>query len=140
MLAALRAALRGVYPELAELPFVGTRMCWYCDTPNSDWLIDVHPDHPGLVFATGGSGHGFKVNSKSNDRSSRISNLTIVTLKFLPNIGSLVKQRIEGTLDAATSKRFAYQRALSLTKDPSRLLQAQPLFLREEDLVTHAEI
>lgn len=61
MVANLRTALRGVYPELAELPFVGTRMCWYCDTPDSNWLIDYHPEHPGLVFATGGSGHGYKV-------------------------------------------------------------------------------
>lgn len=57
---AIRISLRRLYPELADLPFSGTRICWYCDTPNSDWLIDQHPEHPGLIFATGGSGHAYK--------------------------------------------------------------------------------
>jgi len=59
----LRFGLRGIYPELADVPFSGTRMCWYCETSNTDWLIDHHPDHPGLIFATGGSGHAYKVQS-----------------------------------------------------------------------------
>lgn len=59
----IRLGLRGIYPELADVPFSGTRMCWYCDTPNADWLIDHHPDYPGLLFATGGSGHAYKVQS-----------------------------------------------------------------------------
>ena len=94
----LRAELRRVYPELADLPFKSTRMCWYAlystlvdhaparlsarpdhlrilipainyrfhryaDTRDEDWIIDEHPDHPNLYFATGGSGHAFKVGS-----------------------------------------------------------------------------
>ena len=28
--------------------------------PDGNFLIDYHPQHPGLFLATGGSGHGFK--------------------------------------------------------------------------------
>lgn len=40
--------------------FSGSRLCWYTDTPNADYLITYHPRHRGLFLATGGSGHGFK--------------------------------------------------------------------------------
>ena len=36
----LRAELRRVYPELADLPFSGTRMCWYARYPT---LVDRPP-------------------------------------------------------------------------------------------------
>ncbi|KAJ4418269.1 hypothetical protein N0V82_005660 [Gnomoniopsis sp. IMI 355080] len=60
--AALRAALRQMvpWPELAERPFSSTRLCWYTDTPDGDFIIDYHPEHRGLFVATGASGHGFK--------------------------------------------------------------------------------
>lgn len=35
----------------------------YTDSPDSDWIIDVHPSDPGLVLATAGSGHAYKVRS-----------------------------------------------------------------------------
>lgn len=60
--AAMRAALRQMvpWPELAERPFSSTRLCWYTDTSDADFIIDHHPEHKGLFMATGGSGHGFK--------------------------------------------------------------------------------
>lgn len=36
------------------------RVCMYCATPSRDFLIDRHPKVPGLVVASGLSGHGFK--------------------------------------------------------------------------------
>lgn len=33
----------------------------YTDSPDSDWIIDIHPTDTGLALATAGSGHGFKV-------------------------------------------------------------------------------
>lgn len=59
---ALRAALREMvpWPEISERPFTSTRLCWYTDTPDADFIIDYHPDHRGLFVATGASGHGFK--------------------------------------------------------------------------------
>lgn len=47
-------------PDLAERAWTQTRICWYTDTPNSDWLIDYHPKYSGLFVATGGSGHAYK--------------------------------------------------------------------------------
>lgn len=56
----LRAFLRDRLPALADAPVVGTRLCLYSDTFDGDFLIDRHPDRPGVVVATGGSGHLFK--------------------------------------------------------------------------------
>ncbi|KAG1818332.1 FAD dependent oxidoreductase [Suillus variegatus] len=61
----LRVQLRGVYPALAEKPFSGTRLCWYTDSPDGDWVIGRYPGDSGLVLATSGSGHAFKVYSTS---------------------------------------------------------------------------
>jgi len=55
-----RAFLAETFPQLADAPKVGERLCLYCDTWDGDLWIDQHPDKPGLVVAAGGSGHGFK--------------------------------------------------------------------------------
>ena len=64
-------------PELRET--VGpnayhTRLCWYTDSFDNQWVIDHVPGKPGVVVATGGSGHAFK---------------------FLPLLGRLVVERLE---------------------------------------------
>lgn len=43
------------------VPVAFTRMCWYSDVVDGDWVIDYSPKHPSLLFATGGAGHAFKV-------------------------------------------------------------------------------
>jgi sarcosine oxidase/L-pipecolate oxidase len=55
-------------PELADRPFTHTRICWYTDTPNSDFVIDYHPKYKGLFVATGGSGHAYKFLPVIGDR------------------------------------------------------------------------
>lgn len=60
MKARLRSFLSDALPALADAPLVGTRSCLYCDTYDGDFLIDRHPDRPGVIVAAGGSGHGFK--------------------------------------------------------------------------------
>ncbi|MCB9292727.1 MAG: FAD-dependent oxidoreductase [Lewinellaceae bacterium] len=47
-------------PALAGAPITATRLCFYCDTWDGDFYICRHPGRPGLVVASGGSGHGFK--------------------------------------------------------------------------------
>ena len=37
-----------------------TSMCLYTVSPDEDFVIDRHPEHARVVFATGFSGHGFK--------------------------------------------------------------------------------
>ncbi len=34
--------------------------CRYTETPNRDFIIDYHPEHPQIIFASGFSGRGFK--------------------------------------------------------------------------------
>lgn len=35
-------------------------VCMYTNTPDEDFIIDLHPQHPGIVIASPCSGHGFK--------------------------------------------------------------------------------
>ncbi|KAF7351164.1 DAO domain-containing protein [Mycena sanguinolenta] len=86
----LREQLRMVYPALAEKPFVATRMCWYNDSFDDDWVIGYHPkSDKSLMFATAGSGHAYK---------------------FLPVIGRLVADAIEGKLGPELVNKFALDR------------------------------
>lgn len=58
----LRNFLAAVHPSLASpsRPFTKSKICWYADTRDGDFLISYHPKYEGLFVATGGSGHGFK--------------------------------------------------------------------------------
>ncbi|THU89664.1 FAD dependent oxidoreductase [Dendrothele bispora CBS 962.96] len=89
----VRDGLKRFFPDtLAKRDFSGTRMCWYTDSPDCDWVIGYHPNDDGLMFATSGSGHAFK---------------------FLPNIGSLVVKALEGTLDPPLVENFSIQRQIN---------------------------
>ena len=62
-------------PGLSDAPVISNRLCMYCDTWDTDFWIDHDPDRPGLVVATGGSGHGFK---------------------FAPMLGPIIADVVEG--------------------------------------------
>jgi glycine/D-amino acid oxidase-like deaminating enzyme len=55
-----REFLRETLPALADAPLAGSRVCFYCDSRDGRFHIARHPDRPGLMLSTGGSGHGFK--------------------------------------------------------------------------------
>jgi sarcosine oxidase/L-pipecolate oxidase len=59
-LAACRAFLAKCVPDLATRPWTYSRICWYTDTKDGDWLVTYHPKYPSLFVATGGSGHAYK--------------------------------------------------------------------------------
>jgi len=88
-LQALRRCLREVYPDLSERPFSATRLCWYNDTPDGNWIIGRDPADSSLMFATAGSGHAYK---------------------FLPVIGRLVADAIQETLDPSIRDKFSLDR------------------------------
>jgi len=94
----LRMNLKNVYPDLAEKPFCATRLCWYNDSPDGDWVIGKYPSDDSIILATGGSGHAYK---------------------FLPVIGRLVADLVEEKLDPVLCAKFAIQRKV-LGPDPSR--------------------
>jgi glycine/D-amino acid oxidase-like deaminating enzyme len=56
----MRDFLASTFPALAHAPIVETRICLYCDTYDGHFWIAPDPERPGLILATGDSGHGFK--------------------------------------------------------------------------------
>jgi sarcosine oxidase/L-pipecolate oxidase len=53
--------LANIYPDLASAPVKYTRICFYSDSEDENWVIDHLPGVKGLVVASGDSGHAFKV-------------------------------------------------------------------------------
>lgn len=43
--------------------FSKSAVCMYTNTPDEDFIIDHHPDHPNIIIASPCSGHGFKFSS-----------------------------------------------------------------------------
>ncbi|KAI9041582.1 NAD(P)/FAD-dependent oxidoreductase [Aspergillus affinis] len=68
-----------LFPNWRNRQFSKTRVCWYCDTPTGDFIIDYDPRAAGLFLATGDSGHAFKI---------------------FPIIGEKVVDAIEGNLES----------------------------------------
>ncbi|KAI9730745.1 MAG: hypothetical protein M1834_005714 [Cirrosporium novae-zelandiae] len=73
----IRSFLDTFLPELGQngINISGTRLCWYTDSFDNQYVIDAVPQKPGVMVVTGGSGHAFK---------------------FLPIIGRFVADRVEG--------------------------------------------
>ncbi|KJA28926.1 hypothetical protein HYPSUDRAFT_33382 [Hypholoma sublateritium FD-334 SS-4] len=105
----LRANLKNVYPDLAEKTFLGTRLCWYNDSPDSDWVISRYPKDDSLILATAGSGHAYK---------------------FLPVIGGLIADLVEDKLSAQLTAKFSIERKITQV-DTSRSGEVQALDLTE---------
>ena len=70
----LREFLAATFPLLQDAPIVYTRICLYCDSRDGHFWIARDPDRPGVVVATGDSGHAFK---------------------FAPVLGSLIADVVE---------------------------------------------
>ncbi len=80
-----RDFLKESLPGLSNAPIVASKTCFYADSWDGDFYIDYDPELPGLVYATGGSGHAFKftpvlgeiiadvVEHKQNPYSSRFA-------------------------------------------------------------------
>ena len=49
------------FPALARAPLLGSEVCQYEATPDSDYIVDRHPGAPNAWIVGGGSGHGFKM-------------------------------------------------------------------------------
>jgi sarcosine oxidase len=56
----LRTALSPVLPGLAKAHVREMTSCLFTNTPDHDFLIDFHPDHPRVLISSPCSGHGFK--------------------------------------------------------------------------------
>jgi glycine/D-amino acid oxidase-like deaminating enzyme len=72
--AALESAkkyLRFRFPELAEAPLLESRVCQYEESPDSDFIMDRHPEAENVWIVGGGSGHGFKHGPAIGELTSR---------------------------------------------------------------------
>ncbi|MFL5380961.1 MAG: N-methyl-L-tryptophan oxidase [Longimicrobiaceae bacterium] len=56
----LRAALRKMLPGTAAAPVRGHAVCLFTNTPDTDFAIGFHPEHPQVLVSSPCSGHGFK--------------------------------------------------------------------------------
>ncbi len=56
----LRRALAGVLPSLADARVIDSDTCLFTNTPDHDFIIDFHPEHPQVLVSSPCSGHGFK--------------------------------------------------------------------------------
>jgi len=56
------AFIRQYLPDLTT-DCLGDAVCMYTMTPDQNFIVDRHPQHPQVVFAAGLSGHGFKFTS-----------------------------------------------------------------------------
>lgn len=56
----LRAALRPVLPDLAASRVRESTSCLFTNTPDHDFIVDFHPEHPQILLSSPCSGHGFK--------------------------------------------------------------------------------
>ena len=118
----IRGFIKEFLPEIGEagLDISFTRLCWYNDSFDNHFVIDSVPKRPGLMVATGGSGHAFM---------------------FFPNIGKYVADRVEGN-DQCLLDHWKW-RSLAPDQKPvnklmeglqgARALQNQPLY-RDDDL------
>lgn len=145
MVRRLRSHLTKIYPDLGKKkPFSGTRLCWYNDSPDDDWIIGRYPTCEGVFLATAGmsiyppffpimdfvraelqfagSGHAYK---------------------FLPVIGGLIADIIEDKASPALLSKFAFGRKTPATNLWGRASERQELdeskLCTEEDLQVHAE-
>ncbi|KAJ7176133.1 FAD dependent oxidoreductase [Mycena crocata] len=114
----LRKGLCMMYPQLGDEQFIATRLCWYTDSIDDDWVIGYYPgSEKSLLIATGGSGHGYK---------------------FLPVIGKLVVDSIEDKLSEELSAKFAVDRSKNQNK--TRAAGSIPQELVLKDLCTTEEL
>ena len=54
------SAISPVLPSLARSPVRERDVCLFTNTPDHDFVIDFHPQHPEVLISSACSGHGFK--------------------------------------------------------------------------------
>jgi sarcosine oxidase len=58
----LRKAIRAYFPE-ADGPTMAMKTCLFANSPDENFVLDLHTDFPQVSIAAGFSGHGFKFSS-----------------------------------------------------------------------------
>uniref|UniRef100_H2YDN6 FAD dependent oxidoreductase domain-containing protein n=1 Tax=Ciona savignyi TaxID=51511 RepID=H2YDN6_CIOSA len=55
----LVSLIKEYYPNLVPVPSL-EESCIYSNTPDSDYILDRHPEYQNIIIGAGFSGHGFK--------------------------------------------------------------------------------
>jgi sarcosine oxidase len=76
----VREALRAILPDLAEAPVNESSVCLFTNTPDHDFIVDFHPQHPQVLICSPCSGHGFKFASALGEVHAEL--LTTGTSRF----------------------------------------------------------
>ncbi|MFI5246727.1 MAG: FAD-dependent oxidoreductase, partial [Gemmatimonadales bacterium] len=58
-IAGIRGLIREFLPH-ADGALRSSSVCLYTNTPDEQFILDAHPDHPAVIIASPCSGHGFK--------------------------------------------------------------------------------
>jgi sarcosine oxidase / L-pipecolate oxidase len=90
----------------------------YTDTPDEHWMIGFHPTDKSIVFATGGSGHAYKVrmiSASPHPQKLKPCLLRSTFQQFFPIIGRLVADVIQGVLPDDLVAKFAVDRSYDAT-------------------------
>jgi glycine/D-amino acid oxidase-like deaminating enzyme len=104
-LAKYRAFFRETFPGLVAAPKIYERVCFYADTFDGDFWIGPDPENPGLVVASGGSGHAFK---------------------FAPVLGAITADVVEG-VPHPDAERFAWREAGEVKTEEARYFSRENL-------------
>ena len=95
-----REWLKQFFPDLVSAGIeMDSKILWYTDTINNDYIYDFVPEKKGLFVACGGSGHAFKM---------------------LPVLGQFLVDKIEGRENIYTEK-FKWRYQEDFEKDPNGL-------------------
>ncbi|EPB81331.1 hypothetical protein HMPREF1544_11948 [Mucor circinelloides 1006PhL] len=105
-LAEARAFLKKFLPFTDALDVVYSRVCWYSDSIDGDFIIAPHPDYDNLIVATGDSGHA---------------------MKFLPVIGDKIRDIVED-IDSRYKQAWAWK-----GKKAPKEFYERPLLVKEGD-------
>ncbi|CAN5337757.1 N-methyl-L-tryptophan oxidase [soil metagenome] len=89
-----RRYLAGRFPGIADAPVTLTRTCQYTSTPDGQWIVAPHPEHPDVWLVGAGSGHGFKHGPAMGEY---VAALIAGTEQPLPNLG-LARRTSSGNL------------------------------------------
>ncbi|KAI8060926.1 FAD dependent oxidoreductase [Gongronella butleri] len=94
----MRQFLAEFLPVTSPMDITYSRMCWYSDSPDGDFLICPHPDYSNLIIASGDSGHA---------------------MKMLPVLGYKIRNIVEG-MDSDYARAWAWRTSPSAKMDEFR--------------------
>lgn len=72
VLAHARTFMAHRFPALTHAPLIENRVCHYGNSPDGNFLLDVHPEAPNCWMMGGGSGHGYKHGPALGEKAAAI--------------------------------------------------------------------